>query len=536
VSTPSFNLIDEPWILIQDHHGATREVSIHELLATAPDLRSIGGDIPTQSFAIIRLLIAVLRRAIRWESDPARTWSAIWAQGRLPQAELDEYLRSVRPRFDLFDPAEPFYQVADLHTASGEFKPIELLMTDVPTGWKYFTTRAGRGTASIAPGEAARWLVHCQGFDASGIKSADPRDPRGKNGKGYPIGVAWAGQLGGVIFEGRTLFQTLMLNTVAVDRNGRSPDPADLPAWEHAHADFRQRTPLVPAGPADLLTWQSRRIRLVAERGAITRVLVANGDPLEAHNRYDLEYMTGWRFSEVQSKKFGEDRYLPKRWSPDEALWRGMAGLLADVSDGDRIRNRASETAHWLERLVDARVVDPDLPLRPHAFGLDYINQASVVGASVDDSLQLRVALLGRASTARLRAERAVDAATEAVRALKTLARRLTQAAGGAGEAGAQEAGAAAYFALDDRYRKWLAKLTEDSGPAVVADWEKEVSDETGSAARQLVSDAGEHAWRGRLVDGRRLDSAVALTLFRGALRKALPAAFEDDRTDGGTA
>src|SRR5699024_2697574 len=72
-------------------------------------------------------------------------------------------------------------------------------------------------TLPIPPGEAARWLVHCMAFDISGIKSGAVGDPRVKGGKGYPIGIGWSGWLGGLYFEGDTLFQTLMLNTVLSD-------------------------------------------------------------------------------------------------------------------------------------------------------------------------------------------------------------------------------------------------------------------------------------------------------------------------------
>lgn len=529
----TFNLIDVPWIVAQDHAGAKRTLSLHQTLAESPRLSAIGGEVPTQAFAITRVLLAVIRRAVEWGGDPVARWSEVWTSGHLPAEEIDSYLDSVRHRFDLLDRHEPFFQVADLATAKGEFKPVDLLLIDVPTGEKYFTTRAGRGTESLSLAEAARWLVHCQAFDISGIKSADPRDPRGKGGKGYPIGVAWAGQLGGVIFEGGNLFETLMLNTVLVDQNGQHPKPDDKPAWERVQANHLERDLLIPSGPADVLTWQSRRIRLVCKEGRVDSVLVANGDPLESHNKYNVEYLTGWRYSEPQSKKFGDNRYLPLQWDPERALWRGVESLLTDTVDADGKHGRqASGAAHWLAELLDREVLTDDLIVRPHAYGLQYINQSSVVGASVDDSLPLHLALVGRVSEARGVAARAAEAATAAVGALGQLASRLVEAAGGTGEGDRQAAQAEAYFTLDGPYRAWVRSLTDESvvEAAPEKDWHLRVHTIVGEIGDALISEA----LRG-LSSTQWMQASRADAMFRGALRKSLPHAFKEQfSTEGG--
>lgn len=529
----SFNLIDEPWILVQDHDGNHRSVSISAALSGASDLRVMGGDVPTQAFAITRVLLAILRRAIVWGDEPVRRWQEIWRAGGFPTDEIERYLDSVRHRFDLLDSREPFYQVADLATAKAEFKPVELLLVDVPTGEKYFTTRAGAGAESLGLGEAARWTVHCQAYDISGIKSADARDPRAKGGKGYPIGVAWCGQLGGVVFEGANLFQTLMLNTVLRGPDGEGPRLDDVPVWERSHPNHLERGSLTPTGTSDLLTWQSRRIRLLAAGNRVVKVLVANGDPIESHNRFNVEYMTEWRYSEAQSKKFGEDRYLPRQWTPERALWRGVEALTGDVDDGtvERHRFKTSGTAHWIKHLRNEGALDGDEFLRPHAYGLTYINQSSVVGAGVDDSLLMRVALLSRRGEARAVAVSAVDSATDAVRTLGALARRLSQAAGGAGEDEQRSAESDAYFALDHAYKSWLQGVREEPDEDIGQRWQVGVRRNVQRAARQLVENAGQPAWLGREVAGRWLDSSLADSLFRGSLRKSLPYAYQSDST-----
>ncbi|MDY5081288.1 MAG: type I-E CRISPR-associated protein Cse1/CasA, partial [Collinsella sp.] len=78
----SFNLVDEPWICVRDLGGATREVSLLELFEQASSIKCLANDLPTQDFAILRVLLAVLQRAISPTLDdddvPAEVWGRLW--------------------------------------------------------------------------------------------------------------------------------------------------------------------------------------------------------------------------------------------------------------------------------------------------------------------------------------------------------------------------------------------------------------------------------------------------------------------------
>lgn len=67
------------------------------------------------------------------------------------------------------------------------------LVPDVPAGHPFFTTRSGADLKSMTFAEAARWVVHCQAYDPSGIKSGAVGDAQVKGGRGYPIGTGWCG-------------------------------------------------------------------------------------------------------------------------------------------------------------------------------------------------------------------------------------------------------------------------------------------------------------------------------------------------------
>jgi len=56
--TMPFNLIDEQWIHVRWLDGHLSCVSLEELFAEAPKIQGIAGEMPTQAFAILRVLLS----------------------------------------------------------------------------------------------------------------------------------------------------------------------------------------------------------------------------------------------------------------------------------------------------------------------------------------------------------------------------------------------------------------------------------------------------------------------------------------------
>ncbi|MFD6394540.1 type I-E CRISPR-associated protein Cse1/CasA [Nocardia sp. NPDC060259] len=536
-ATAGLNLVEDPWILVVDRTAKVELLSIREVLHRAPELSGIVGEVPTQSFAILRLLLAILRRSVAARTGSAvDVWSQLWELDALPTGEIETYLDDHRARFELFDPVAPFFQVAGLKAAGDAVGALDKLIADVPNGAKYFTTRAGRHLQQIDFAEAARWLVHAHGFDPSGIKTGATGDPRVKNNKGYPIGVGFAGALGGVFLEGATLRETLLLNLVLLDINGQRYRLDDIPAWERDPDGPRVRDNPQPTGPADLATWQSRRIRLVATDNQVTGVVLCNGDPLEPFNQHLLEPMSGWRYSEIQTKKAGgQTRHYPRTHDPERSLWRGMSSMLDDLASAPTAGNGITAgVVHWAQHLVVDDVLDPAHPVRLHAVGMHYINQQSVVGEVVDDTIGFRVGLLSN-TTLRSIAARAVDSADKAVSALTALVANLTRAAGGDPDGPRTRAREEGYFALEAPFRRWLAGLDprSDAFDDEYRTWHGIVRSIIDQHAADALGAAGKPAWVGREIDNRWLDSGVAQLIYRTQLRNAVPGAFEPTDDDG---
>jgi CRISPR system Cascade subunit CasA len=532
---PRFDLTTEPWIPALGVDGAVHQLSPVDVFTHADQLVSITGELPTQGFALTRLLLAILHRSVRGPEDRS-DWADLWRAPGLPVDDVARYLAEWRHRFDLFSAEVPFLQVAGLATAKGQFSGLEKLIADVPNGHPYFTTRAGRALRSIGFAEAARWVVHAQAFDPSGIKSGALGDPLVKNGKGYPIGISWAGNLGGVLVQGPTLRDTLLLNLLPyreqyLGLQWSEPD-VDLPVWERAPLTAaREREDQRPNGPADLYTWPSRRLRLSGGPGGVTGVLVANGDPLAVQDAHDFEPMSAWRKSEAQAKRLGRPLvYMPREHLVDRSFWRGLEALLPK-SSAQRAGGAGTlppAVSEWLAGLQVHGLLPPDYVIRTRAVGVVYGSNNSVVDELIDDELSLTVALLqSEHRQVGLAAVDAVNAAEAAIRALGTLARHLDEAAGADGGGAADRARELGYAALDAPFRRWVAGLRSNSDLVdAETEWHRVVRRRVRGLGDELLGNSSEVAWRGREVNKRHLDSALADVFFSRALRVAVPRAF----------
>ncbi|MEF3117535.1 type I-E CRISPR-associated protein Cse1/CasA [Streptomyces chrestomyceticus] len=542
---PSFNLVTRPWLPVQRLDGSTEELSLRDLFAQARELRRLVGDVPTQELALLRLLLAVVHDALDGPAD-LEDWEDLW-QADEPFAPVLDYLLRHQDRFDLLHPERPFFQVSGLRTEKDEIASLNRLVADVPNGDPFFAMRRP-GVDRLSYAEAARWLVHAHAYDTSGIKSAMAGDHRAKAGKVYPLGVGSAGTLGGIFAEGANLKETLLLNLIALDEGiVEVADHAgiggeDRPAWRReqpfgpgprgAASDLSR-----PDGLRDLYTWQSRRIRLHAEDGAITGVVLGYGDPLTMSAPWKLEPMSGWRRSPAQEKKQGRPLvYMPQQHHPSRAAWRGLDSLLhtrrAATDDSGRgvPVSLPSGIVRWSSMLTTESFLDPQALIRLRLIGAEYGTQQSVVDEIVDDSVALPAVLLHREHAAfRTAAVDAVTDADEAVRALGHLAGDLARAAGTDAAPATQTARDLGFGTLDGPYRQWLATLAAYSDPQEARkQWQATVRRCILRLGRDLLNSAGPAASEGRVTDlpgygPTWVNDARAETWFRRRLNKDLP-------------
>lgn len=514
---PSFNLVDQPWIICVTASG-TQTLSLRQVFDGTAVPIQILGDSPTQDYAVLRVLLAIFWRAHLGDAAASRSWDEWFIAKRQELVETGRddavlsYLESHRSRFDLFDPETPFMQVSTLDTSKSTRQAVSRILPD--SEQDYFTMRTHEGRQSLAFDEAARWLIHTQAYDYSGIKSGALGDPRVKGGRGYPIGTGWAGMTGGTVIHGRTLVETLLLNTV---EDALSPSAsADQPVWEREADSAAQRndragklaTPpaVQPQGASDLATWQSRRVRLFADNDRVTAVLVSNGDQIpDAGKNVFGDPMTPYRFSKNQTKK-GQLAFYPKPYDAERTMWRSLDALLVSESDAgftstDHAPKRPSNLVNFSKiamrqrsnEVADVRIVS-----------MGYGPQSSSVGTVVTGNIGLPLSLLQDDALSRAHRQYVRDAADVTRSAAISLGWFAGQLAVAAGGEYAFSAGAAdrLYTVLEPKFITWLRNLDVDQIEDEAISWQRQVRDQLFRIADEEVRGAGQKALVGRTVDG----------------------------------
>lgn len=546
MKNPEYNLLDEPWIPVRLLDGTIADVGLLELLRRTTEIADLACELPTQSIAIQRLVLAIAYRVA--PPRDARDWVRQWDEGA-PTEQMIEYLERWRDRFFLFGGRFPFMQVADLRTAKDAVSGLEKLIADVPNGEQFFTTRHGRALACIPPSEAARWLVHAQAYDPSGIRSGAVGDSQVKGGKGYPIGPSWCGHLGLVWLKGKDLDETLVLNLVPTDaaqlRGVESSTEWGACSWEVSEAESAVRgdySLLDPSGtPRDisiprLLTWHSRRVRLVGNREGVTGVVLAQGDKLAPQQMYRYEPQSLWRYSTPQSKKFKQDVYMPRKYEAGRALWRNLPGTLPTVTTVQGVDKQPkqeflpSATLSFHYQLDNASI-ETTYPkvMRIQAVGVTYGPREATFEDIYSDELTLSVAVM-RVEHEDLSAEidRQVRLTEEIARDVGNLAANLARAAGESGEGagdGARDRAKELFFsAVDTDFRTWLTQVDGREGARDAGRrWECSLRQHAVGIQGALVRGASSSAIIGRDTGRGYMNVGIAENYFRAALNKHLP-------------
>ena len=534
----SFNLLDEPWIPVLSLEGSSQDVSLRELYARAHEIRTIAGDIPPVKIAIIRLSLAVLYCAYgdlgtlegATNEQLVATWSALFDSGRFDADFIGAYLDEVHDRFDIFGPA-PFYQVAGLEYAAKGPDSVSELIMDMPKPEKFlFSMRSNREEPELSFAEAACWLLLAQDYDPAGIKSPVVGFTGVKGGKAYPpkglLGTGWCGSLGGLFLEGGCLFETLMLNWAFV-LNGKCllGIEGDTAPWERSapSVDIVVRE---PKGPIDLLTWQSRRMRLVLNEDAtaVSGVVLCYGDATLAADKFDYELMTSWRESAAQQKKLGTAHIPLMPIGPDssKALWRGLSSLLgvshADVSQHGDLRAGCIRWIDYVEGLT-GESVGASRSVRVCSQGVTYGTQGSVISDMVDDYVDLNIMMLRADAEAVGLAIEVVEQADEAVAALVRFVQNIQKANGADLPPASMDVRERAYSALDGLFRSKLALFGPDEDSSSYCNgWCAETRAILERMARDYLSASGLSAFR----EKDSMTAGRAIAIFRATLSKAL--------------
>jgi len=506
---PGFDLIDEPWIPYLQLDGAKRLGGIRSVLIDAGQIREIADPSPLVTVALHRLLLAILHRCVGPADEGA--WADLWRASAFDAATLDRYLSQWRHRFDLFHPTHPFYQTADLDPVYAG--PVTKLPLSAGKREPLFEHYVEDASYSLTVPEAARELVALHAFAIGGLLSYERHlDPRiYKSAKGGPLAKGAA-----VLMKGNTLFQTLMLNLLRYDPANDAPFPVqgdDRPAWERDEPT--RAMDRLPTGYLDLLTWQSRRVRLLPEPAGdgstwiVRQAVVMKGYQFpEGWSVHSSEPMVAFR--QRPDAKPNELAWQPVGFQRDRALWRDSLALIQAFSNDGRVL--PPKTISWLSDLVIMGVLDHAARFRMDVAGLN-TNQA-LVNFWRYERLPLPMAYLAdKRLTDRLGDALALAEGGGAIlrQATETLATLLIAPSASDGSQGRQPdrsqidslvqhlATERSYWArLEIPFKRLLVELPADMGatpgdataPRALADWAKEVK----QAALEAFAEAAEAA------------------------------------------
>ena len=372
----TFNLVDQPWIPCITATGALKQCGLLETLSRANELKEIRDPSPLVTISLHRLLLAVLHRIFGPESP--EVWARLWqdGNGNFEAARLETYLKKpeIFSRFDLFDDKHPFYQTASLPLGETD-KTTGRLIIDKETGRPKYVKPICRMAHELAysdsmnlfahftdsdwetrpAGEAARWLVAFQSFAHSNLVTFEEGRTQDKSADAAPLVKSAI-----VLAKGESLFQTFMLNLVHYSADDEVPftfkASKDKPAWERddtVQADDRRYD-----GYLDLLTWQSRRVRLVPEQNGenallkVSGVVMMKGWQLPGFDRYGRETMVG--FLKFEKAQKGQDPWPPLGFRFGKALWRDSHALFQSVSE----KSERPKVLSWIDDLRQEGLLD----------------------------------------------------------------------------------------------------------------------------------------------------------------------------------
>lgn len=522
-----YNLWDESWIPVV-RGDQVDEVSLRTVLVEAHAIRALATSPATMTVVLVRLLVAVLMDALG-PLVVAAHWRDRFVAGQFDAKLIGQYRDEHHARFDLLDDSAPFMQVPGLEPLGGKApKPVAGLVAHLPAGNNVplfnAITEAERPLLTLGAG--ARWLLHALGWDTAAIKTGVVGDPQAKAGKttGNPTGPL--GRFGAVVPEGQNLFETLMLNTL-IEGEGRSPD--DVPVW--------RRPPLTPAwtaraatGAVDLLTFPSRRIRLVVsnEMGSpkVSAAVIAAGDRLIEVPSFEPHTM--WNVN--QKPKPGESPLRPRRLQSGKAAWRGLDALVATTQRSAEGPVRTTKLLNQVTDLKGEGVIPADFPLGVLLAGVEYGNQNAVFENLLSDAMPLPVvALRSDEDTAWAVDQMATDADVLA-KLITRLERGIREATGGEGipwDKG-QRASSRLMQLLDDPVRRILAGLQRHPDQSDEAEllWAAVAQRLAWQVADELIRAAPPNAFasrRQRQEDDKKAPVAEAERYFKLGLRKLFP-------------
>lgn len=507
-----FNLLYMRWIRVRDSDCKVSEVSLNKLFKNAHNYKDLCGELPTQDFAVMRLLLAILhavfsRFDVSGKSSPLKDpddaldrWQELWENGKFPVKVITDYLKTQRENFYLFHPERPFYQVERAKIGT-EYEASKLngSLSESGNKLRLFPNASGKAKEELTYSEAARWLVHLNAFDDCSLKQ--PKETKKQFGKLPSIGVGWLGRLGLISVAGNNLFETLMLNLIMVRDNGELY-AAEKPIWEREKIPDEERKEIpLPDNLSELYTLQSRRLYLKQTKQSVIGYYLLGGDFFGKENAF-IEPMTFWRSADSKHS----DVFNPRRHDASRQFWRDFSSL---VTNGEK--GRRPGIVSWLNRLESEKLIGAR-PLNMKIASVQYGDKDFFVTNVFSDSLQMHAALISDMNPKwQTAVTNSVELCDKISQKVWSFAQKVDLAAGGSNstkeskgtsENFADKAKADFFNRIDAPFREWLCALnpeTDDKDESQKK-WRSKCVDIARSLGEEIIAQTDSAAIFGRTI------------------------------------
>nr|WP_238390477.1 type I-E CRISPR-associated protein Cse1/CasA [Anaerococcus sp. mt242] len=551
----SFNLIDEKWILVIGNDGDTKEISLKELFSNAENYKDLAGEMKTQDFAVLRILLAILQTVFSrfdangnpyvyieldekyrqledideddikdYKKELKKTWKTLWQAGHFPNI-VNEYLEKWYDRFFLFDDKYPFMQVTeDIIRANTKnkkgtiinIKNINRTISESNNKISLFSAKDATTKNLTSQAEITRWILTFHGYTGTGDKTIFGT-------KKYEVSSSkgWLFDIGGIYFTGNNLFETLMLNLSLIHPNGYI-ESKQTPSWEHSSEEILNNLlSLLPINNlSELYTRYSRAIYIDPESDldkefSFEVVKVPEID----HQNQDLELMTTWKKNETGPNK---GTFTPKKHKRDVGLWRyfGLLALNPNTSDIWKVG--------LMNHLENIKSIIGDYNFTINSISMEDDGNATswVPVNEIYDYLDINdfVATDLAESGWIIRIEDTINETKEIVdvtyrRFLKEIKLIRNQHSDNFVEQNVENL----YFLLNDPFKNWLSSITlEDSKDQKIEEWRKVLEKIVRTEADRILLNANQRDFTGVTIDDKTHNIITAYNSFKFFLNKQL--------------
>ena len=561
-----YNLLDEPWIsVVVDKKGNTNEVSMLEFFEHAHEYLDFGGDTKTQDFAVMRVLLAVIHTVFSrfdaegeayeyfdlderyrprenidssdledYEDDLYDTWISLREDKKFPEVVKD-YLEKWRDRFFLYDEEYPFFQVTKNDVVSSKLnktapsdisgKKINRRISESNNKVALFSPKYddGKNKEILTDSEVARWLITYQGYTGLDDKVAFGKDK-------YKSSKGWLFDIGGIYIRGENLFETLILNTVLVNKEEKNLEKIQLPSWEISSEEYLNRNLNTSSDKVDtsasLLTTWSRAIFMEANldiKEPFSFGIVKLPD-VKHQNKF-LESMTIWQYNKTGDNK---GTFTPRKHQANKAIWRSF-GLITGLgySQVHKDECRKPGVIEWINTISDQFEVDglKDRKIKICSVSMQDDGNATswVPTDEILDIIDINESVLTDENWAE-RINQSVEITKKIVgfvykkyiEDIKSIRNINTSSFV---ESKVEDM----YYRIDSSFRLWLSSIKyDDKKDAKILEWNKKLKILVIQMADEILESAGDRDFKGIVVDEKVKNIATAYNKFIFLLNKEL--------------